>query len=125
MLRFFASIVTPSATASTSKSTPSEATASASVVSTRDRSQSTPLLSNVSFTKISNKQDSYLLQLPKANDGERDENTVARVGEALRIRAATVSELNRDGEEVERILKRNYDAMKNVIEDIKRLRMEV
>lgn len=125
MLRFFASIVTPSATTSTSKSTPSEATASASVVSTRDRSQSTPLLSNVSFTKISNKQDSYLLQFPKANDSERDENTVARVGEALRIRAATVSELNRDGEEVERILKRNYDAMKNVIEDIKRLRMEV
>ena len=41
------------------------------------------------------------------------------------MRAATVSELDRDGDEVERMLKRNYSAMKSVIEDIKKLRMEV
>ena len=41
------------------------------------------------------------------------------------MRAATVSELDRDGDEVERMLKRNYSAMKSVIEDIKTLRMEV
>ena len=54
-----------------------------------------------------------------------DEDEVAQAGEALRLRAAAVNELDKAGEEAEQALKRNHDAMRDVLEDLRSLRRAV